>query len=382
MPEMRSARRWTGALPVWASSTSRAIWASAVSAPTLVARTIRRPPALTVAPAISEPGETSTGTDSPVSMLMSTALVPSSTMPSVATFSPGRTTKRSPTLSCSTGTRRSVPSASRIGDVLGAELQQGLQGGAGAALGLGLEVAPGEQEGGDDAGGLQVDLVGALARLGDDVEGHAHVVHAGVAEEQRVQRPQPRGQRARREISVSIVAAPCLRLAQAALWNGHAAHSTTGVTRFSDSHWKLSNCSAGIIASSSAGIDSSSGEDQAVAQRHGLVLLGGRVGAGRRGGGQRGLVAGGLDGRHELLGGDGARVELDPGLLGGVVDRGGDAVELVELALDAVGARGAGHAGDRQLDALDRGGAHRVTSWVKAAVCRRPSVVLNCRNRR
>ena len=105
-PEMRSASRWTGALPVCASSTRRAIWASAVSAPTLVARTISRPPALTVAPAISMPGETSTGTDSPVSMLMSTAEVPSSTMPSVATFSPGRTTKRSPTASCSTGTRR------------------------------------------------------------------------------------------------------------------------------------------------------------------------------------------------------------------------------------------------------------------------------------
>ena len=55
-PEIRSARRWTGALPVWASSTSRAIWARAVSAPTLVARMTRRPPALTVAPATSEPG--------------------------------------------------------------------------------------------------------------------------------------------------------------------------------------------------------------------------------------------------------------------------------------------------------------------------------------
>ena len=77
-----------------------------------------------------------------------------------------------------------------------------------------------------------------------------------------------------------------------------------------------------------------------------------------------------------------ARVEFDPGLLGGVVHRSGDAIELVELALDAVGARGASHAGDRQLDALDRGGAHRVTSWVNAAVCRRPSSVLNCRNRR
>ena len=113
-PEIRSARRWTGALPVWASSTSRAIWARAVSAPILVARMTRRPPALTVAPATSEPSETSTGIDSPVSMLMSTADVPCSTTPSVATFSPGRTTKRSPIASCSTGTRRSAPSASRI----------------------------------------------------------------------------------------------------------------------------------------------------------------------------------------------------------------------------------------------------------------------------
>ena len=110
MPETRSARRWTGALPDWASVTSRAIWASAVSLPTLVARTTRRPPALTVAPATSSPGCFSTGTDSPVSSDWSTALVPCSTTPSVATFSPGRTMKRSPTASCSTGTRR--PSAS------------------------------------------------------------------------------------------------------------------------------------------------------------------------------------------------------------------------------------------------------------------------------
>ena len=72
-------------------------------------------------------------------------------------------------------------------------------------------------------------------------------------------------------ISVSIVAAPCLRFAQAALWNGHAAHSTTGVTRFSDSHWKLSNWSAGIIASSSAGNDSTRGDDQPAQQRVGLA---------------------------------------------------------------------------------------------------------------
>ena len=66
-----------------------------------------------VAPATSSSGATSTGTDSPVSMLMSTALEPVSTMPSVATFSPGRTRKRSPGWSRSTGTRSSVPSGRR-----------------------------------------------------------------------------------------------------------------------------------------------------------------------------------------------------------------------------------------------------------------------------
>ena len=114
MPETRSARRWTGALPDWASVTSRAIWASAVSLPTFVARTTRRPPALTVAPATSSPGCFSTGTDSPVSSDWSTALVPSSTTPSVATFSPGRTTKRSPGASSSIATRRPSTSSTSL----------------------------------------------------------------------------------------------------------------------------------------------------------------------------------------------------------------------------------------------------------------------------
>ena len=108
--EMRSASRCTGALPFWASSTRRAIWASFVSEPTLVARTTRRPPALTVAPATVSPGPTSTGTGSPVSSDASMADVPSTTMPSVATFSPGRTTNVSPAASWSIGMRCSTPS--------------------------------------------------------------------------------------------------------------------------------------------------------------------------------------------------------------------------------------------------------------------------------
>ncbi len=91
-------------------STSRAIWASAVSAPTRVARTTSRPEVLIVAPASAAPGATSTGTGSPVSIDPSTADVPATTIPSVAIFSPGRTTNRSPTASCSTGTSTSTPS--------------------------------------------------------------------------------------------------------------------------------------------------------------------------------------------------------------------------------------------------------------------------------
>lgn len=112
--EIRSARRWTGALPVWAWVTSRPIWASVVSSPTRVARTSRYPPVLTVAPTTSSPTPTSTGTGSPVSREVSSAEVPATTTPSVATFSPGRTAKRSPTASASIGTRVSIrcPAAS------------------------------------------------------------------------------------------------------------------------------------------------------------------------------------------------------------------------------------------------------------------------------
>ncbi len=65
--EMRSARRWMGALPACASLTRRPICASAVSPPIFVARTTMRPPALIAAPTTASPGRFSTGVDSPVS---------------------------------------------------------------------------------------------------------------------------------------------------------------------------------------------------------------------------------------------------------------------------------------------------------------------------
>ena len=108
--DTRSTSRWIGAFPDWASATSLAICASAVSSPTFVARTTRRPNVLTVAPATVSPATTSTGTGSPVSIDWSTADSPSTTTPSVAIFSPGRTTNTSPIESSSIGTDTSMPS--------------------------------------------------------------------------------------------------------------------------------------------------------------------------------------------------------------------------------------------------------------------------------
>ena len=50
------------------------------------------------------------------------------------------------------------------------------------------------------------------------------------------------------EMSVSMVAAPCRALVQAALWKGNAPQTTTGAASVSDSHCQYVNCSAGIIA--------------------------------------------------------------------------------------------------------------------------------------
>ena len=54
-------------------------------------------------------------------------------------------------------------------------------------------------------------------------------------------------------IRVSMVAAPCRRFIQAARWNGHAPHTTTGAARVRLSHCQLSNCQGATMASTSTG---------------------------------------------------------------------------------------------------------------------------------
>ena len=100
----RSASRCPGALEFCASCTSVTIWASAVSAPTRVARTRSVPVVLTVAPITCVPGPLGTGRLSPVTIDSSTSLAPASTTPSTAILAPGRTTSRSPATTSAVGT--------------------------------------------------------------------------------------------------------------------------------------------------------------------------------------------------------------------------------------------------------------------------------------
>mmetsp|Transcript_1416 Transcript_1416/g.1923 ORF Transcript_1416/g.1923 Transcript_1416/m.1923 type:complete len:203 (+) Transcript_1416:3726-4334(+) len=105
--EILSANAWIGGFEVWASSTSRTIWARAVSSPICVTSICREPSRLIVAPITFEPSSLCTGTDSPVSMDSSMVLVPTATIPSVGTFSPGFTSKISPRCTSAIGILRS-----------------------------------------------------------------------------------------------------------------------------------------------------------------------------------------------------------------------------------------------------------------------------------
>ncbi len=75
---------------------------------------------LTVAPIRRSPLVFSTGIGSPVTMASSTALLPSVTMPSTGTFSPGRMRNRSPGCTCSSGMSSSLPSSRTMRAVFGA----------------------------------------------------------------------------------------------------------------------------------------------------------------------------------------------------------------------------------------------------------------------
>jgi hypothetical protein len=93
-----------------ASPTMRTMLARTVSAPTRLASMTSDPVPFTVPAVTGSPAVFSTGMGSPVSMASSTELRPSTTTPSTGTLSPGRTRRRSPGFTCSSGTSCSRPS--------------------------------------------------------------------------------------------------------------------------------------------------------------------------------------------------------------------------------------------------------------------------------
>ena len=196
-PDTRSARRCTSALPFCASSTSRAICASWVSAPTRVARTTSRPPALTVAPTTASPGFTSTGTDSPVSMRgvdRGAALDDLAVGGDLLAGAYDEQVARRELVDRDPGL---VPVAQHR-HVADAELEQRPERRARTPLGAVLEPASGEEERRHPGRGLEVDVGRAVGAVDRDPERVGHPGLAGGAEEERPQRPAERRQHADR----------------------------------------------------------------------------------------------------------------------------------------------------------------------------------------
>ncbi len=206
----------------------------------------------------------------------------------------------------------------------------------------------GQDEDRHNGGRLEVDLVGAGA-LGEPLEVHLHAGHAGVADEQCPQRPDVR--------RADSDAHECVHRDGAVAgigprgpveWPGAPGHDRCGederdplpVVELKGRNHRQKQDRQG-----------QDGRDPEPAeQRRGIVVH--RV-ARRR----SGRVAGLLDRRDQVIDTD-RLVGVDRGLLGRVVHRGVDAVELVELLLDPHGARGARHTADVELDGVDLRGGH------------------------
>ena len=95
-PAIISARLWTGALDVWASSTNFTIWFRVVSQPTWVAFIRKDPVWLTVLPMTRLFNFLFTCIGSPVTIDSSTADVPWITIPSTGIFAPKNTENLTP----------------------------------------------------------------------------------------------------------------------------------------------------------------------------------------------------------------------------------------------------------------------------------------------
>ena len=291
-----------------------------------VARTTSRPPALTVAPVDRRrPGRPRPAPPRRSAATRSTAEWPSTTTPSVAIFSPGRTTNRSPTDELAD--RHPAPRRRRASTAtsLAPSSSSARSAAPGPPLCACLEVAAGEDERRDHRRHLEVELA--------------------VAAHERDGRPRPGRRASRARPACPSLPRRAAAPRQAARWNGQPAHSTTGVVSANATHSQPVELQRRHHGDQRAtGTDSTAA---ATRRRRPSSAAGRQARRWRR---EQRVVAGGLDGRGEALLADGVRVVGDGRPLGRVVDRGLDAVQPVEAALDARRARRARHAGDRKLE--------------------------------
>ncbi len=128
-----------------------------VSRPTFSARMMKPPVVLSVPPITFEPVSFVTGIDSPVTINSSSDERPSITSPSTGTFSPGRTRRRSPTMTTSSETSSSVPSGRQAPRGLWREVEQGADRARGLLAGAQLEHLPEQDQHGDHRGRFEID---------------------------------------------------------------------------------------------------------------------------------------------------------------------------------------------------------------------------------
>ena len=242
-----------------------------------------------------------------------------------------------------------LPSGAENRRFLGAELGEGAQGGARAALRPRLEVAAGEQERDDDRGDLEVDLARSSRHATAGSSNGIFMPVSPASRKKSATTDQPQAASVPSEISVSIVAAAVAQVLPGGDVEGPAGPENDRGGELQRQPLPVGELERRDHPHQEHRQRQNGREDEASPQARRRILVAADCVLGFR---QPRGVADLLDrlderGRRHLR-----RVVLDGGLLGRVVDRGADAVELVQLALDPGRARGARHALDRQLDPL------------------------------
>ena len=321
--ETRSTSRWIGAFPDCASATSLAICASAVSSPTFVARTTSRPNVLTVAPATEAPArDVDRYRLAREHRLVDRGLALDDD--AVRRHLLARTDDEEIAGRELGDRNRDLDPVSEHAGLLRAELEERADRSARAASRPRLEVAPEQDQRRDHGGDLEVDV-----RVVDDDE--------------RGDRPAPGRERADRDERVHRGrAVPRVQ-------DGSTVEVEPGPEDDRRREREREPLPALELQRHHHREDDERRREHGRHEKppaNGVRAIDGLARLGRR----HGVVAGRLDRAEQIGDGDALGIEANGRLLGRVVHRGVDPVELVELALDPVRARGARHPLEREID--------------------------------